>query len=112
MDDRRPRRAIPSGPWAGGGCLYDRAVDRDEQRQARLENWAAMAGGWERMRTEREKTAAPVTEWLVSKLAAKPGDTVLELAAGQGDVGFEVAAVLGESGRLISSDFSPAMAEI
>ena len=35
-----------------------------------------------------------------------------QLSAGQGDVGFEIAAVLGESGRLISSDFSPAMAEI
>jgi SAM-dependent methyltransferase len=87
-------------------------VDRDEQRQARLENWAAMAGGWERTRTEREKSAAPVTEWLVRELAPRPGDTVLELAAGQGDVGFEIAAVLGKSGRLISSDFSPAMAEI
>jgi ubiquinone/menaquinone biosynthesis C-methylase UbiE len=87
-------------------------VDRDEQRQARLENWAAMAGGWERTRTEREKSAAPVTEWLVRELAPRPGDTVLELAAGQGDVGFEIAAVLGKNGRLISSDFSPAMVEI
>jgi SAM-dependent methyltransferase len=87
-------------------------VDRDEQRQVRLENWAAMAIGWERAREEREKIAAPVTEWLVRELAPKRGDTVLELAAGQGEVGFEIAPVLGESGRLISSDFSPAMAEI
>jgi SAM-dependent methyltransferase len=92
--------------------VYDRAVDRDEQRHVRLENWAAMATGWERTREEREKVAAPVTEWLVRELAPKPGDTVLELAAGQGDVGFEIAPVLGESGRLISSDFSPEMAEI
>jgi SAM-dependent methyltransferase len=90
----------------------DRAVDRDEQRHTRLENWAAMASGWERTRTEREKIAAPVTEWLIRELAPKPGETMLELAAGQGDVGFEIAGVLGESGRLISSDFSPAMAEI
>jgi SAM-dependent methyltransferase len=87
-------------------------VDRDEQRHSRLENWAAMAGGWERTRTEREKIAAPVTDWLVRELGPKAGDTVLELAAGQGDVGFEIAAVIGESGRLISSDFSPAMTEI
>jgi SAM-dependent methyltransferase len=92
--------------------VYDRAVDRDEQRHVRLENWAAMATGWERTREEREKIAAPVTDWLVRELAPKPGDTVLELAAGQGDVGFEIAPVLGESGRLISSDFSPAMAKI
>jgi SAM-dependent methyltransferase len=87
-------------------------VDRDEQRHVRLEHWAAMAVGWERMREEREKVAAPVTEWLVRELAPTRGDTVLELAAGQGDVGFEIAPVLGESGRLISSDFSPAMTEI
>jgi SAM-dependent methyltransferase len=87
-------------------------VDGDEQRRVRLENWAAMAPSWERVREERESVAALVTEWLIRELAPEPGDTVLELAAGQGDVGFEVAAVLGGGGRLISSDFSPAMSEI
>ena len=92
--------------------VYDRAVERDDQRRVRLENWAGIAAGWERAREERERVAAPVTDWLVRELAPTAGDTVLELAAGQGDVGFEVAPVLGESGRLISSDVSPAMAEI
>src|SRR5262245_15971720 len=87
-------------------------MDHVEQRRVRLEYWAAMAPGWEREREERERVAAPVTEWLVQALAAKPGDVVLELAAGQGDVGFAVAPLLGESGRLISSDFSAAMLEI
>jgi SAM-dependent methyltransferase len=87
-------------------------MDHGEQRRVRLENWAAMAGGWERAREERERVAAPVTDWLVRELAAKSGEVVLELAAGQGDVGFAVAALLGESGRLISSDFSAAMLEI
>jgi SAM-dependent methyltransferase len=83
-----------------------------DERRVRLENWAAMATGWERARQERERVAAPITEWLVQALAAKTGDVVLELAAGQGDVGFDVAPLLGERGRLISSDFSPAMLEI
>src|SRR3954471_12556646 len=81
-------------------------------RRVRLENWAAMAAGWEQARAERERVAAPVTEWLVHALAPNAGDVVLELAAGQGDVGFAVAHLLGESGRLISSDFSTAMLEI
>ena len=71
-----------------------------------------MAAGWERTREERAKVAAPVTGWRVRELGAAPGDTVLELAAGQGDVGFELAPRLGERGRLISSDFSPAMTEV
>jgi SAM-dependent methyltransferase len=87
-------------------------MDRGEQRRVRLENWAAMAAGWERAREERERVAAPVTDWLVRELGPKVGDVVLELAAGQGDVGFAVLALLGESGRLISSDFSTAMLEI
>jgi SAM-dependent methyltransferase len=87
-------------------------MDADERRRVRLENWAAMAEGWEREREERERVAAPVTEWLVRELAPKLGDVVLELAAGQGDVGFAAAPLLGESGRLISSDFSAAMLEI
>jgi SAM-dependent methyltransferase len=87
-------------------------MDATERRRVRLENWAAMAVGWEREREARERVAAPVTEWLVRELAPKPGDVVLELAAGQGDVGFAVAPLLGESGRLISSDFSAAMLEI
>lgn len=84
----------------------------EERRQAQLENWAAMAAGWERAREERERVAAPVTEWLVRELDPQPGRTILELAAGQGDVGFEIAPRLGESGRLLSTDFSPAMLEI
>jgi SAM-dependent methyltransferase len=87
-------------------------VEPDEQRRVRLENWALMAAGWERARAERERLAAPVTEWLVRELAPEPGAVVLELAAGQGDVGFAVAPWLGEGGRLIASDFSPAMLEI
>ncbi len=87
-------------------------MDQGGQRRVRLENWAEMAGGWERAREERERFAAPITDWLVRELAPRRGDVVLELAAGQGDVGFAVAALLGETGRLISSDFSPAMLEI
>jgi SAM-dependent methyltransferase len=80
-------------------------VDRDEH----LEGWAAMAPGWERVREERERFSRPVTDWLVRELAPQEGETILELAAGQGDVGYEIAPLLGPDGRLISSDFSPAM---
>jgi SAM-dependent methyltransferase len=87
-------------------------MDQGEKRRVRLENWAAMAAGWEREREQRERVAAPVTDRLVRALAPEAGDVVLELAAGQGDVGFAIASSLGESGRLIVSDFSAAMLEI
>jgi ubiquinone/menaquinone biosynthesis C-methylase UbiE len=69
----------------------------------------AIAPTWERRRAQIEGFVAPVRDWLLRELRACEGDTVLELAAGTGDTGFDAAAIVGESGRLISSDFSPAM---
>ena len=69
----------------------------------------AIAPTWERRRAQIEGFVAPVREWLLRELRAREGDTVLELAAGPDDTGFDAAAIVGASGRLISSDFSPAM---
>jgi SAM-dependent methyltransferase len=87
-------------------------MDREEYRRAALENWQEMASGWERRREELEGVTRAVSEWMVRAIAPQPGDTVLELAAGPGGTGFAAAALLGEEGRLISSDFSPAMVEV
>jgi ubiquinone/menaquinone biosynthesis C-methylase UbiE len=81
----------------------------DEQRAAMLQIAEAIAPTWERRRADIEEVATPIREWMLRALRARAGDTILELAAGVGDTGFEAAAILGESGRLITSDFSPAM---
>ncbi|MGI8728485.1 MAG: class I SAM-dependent methyltransferase [Solirubrobacteraceae bacterium] len=83
----------------------------DEQRRELLEIAESIAPTWEKRRAEIEEVAAPVREWMLRELDPQEGDTVLELAAGVGDSGFEAAAIIGRSGRLISSDFSPAMLE-
>jgi ubiquinone/menaquinone biosynthesis C-methylase UbiE len=72
----------------------------------------AIAPGWERRRGFVEEVSAPVAEWMLRELDPQPGDTVLELAAGAGDTGYDVASIVGPEGRLISSDFSPAMVEV
>jgi SAM-dependent methyltransferase len=48
---------------------------------------------------------------MLRELRPQEGGAVLELAAGVGETGFEAAAIVGETGRLITSDFSPAMLE-
>jgi ubiquinone/menaquinone biosynthesis C-methylase UbiE len=83
----------------------------EEQRRELYEIAEAIASTWEARRAYVEGVSAPVREWLLRELAPRPGETVLELAAGVGDTGFEAAATLGERGRLISTDFSPAMVE-
>jgi ubiquinone/menaquinone biosynthesis C-methylase UbiE len=87
-------------------------MDRDEQRQASFQTWEAAASGWERRRATIEEITAPVMEWMLRELAPGPGDTVLELAAGPGGTGFAAATLVGENGRVISTDFSPAMVEV
>ena len=69
----------------------------------------AIAPTWERHREEIESACAPVREWMLRELRPQEGETVLELAAGLGDTGFQAAAAIGRRGRLITTDFSPAM---
>ena len=83
-----------------------------ELRRASYQISQAIAPGWERWRARLEEALAPVREWMIRQLAPQPGDTLLELAAGAGDTGFDAAAIIGEAGRLISTDFSPAMLEV
>ena len=77
-----------------------------------LEAWEAMAPGWERRADEIDEVAAPILEWLIGALAPQQGDVVLELAAGPGSAGLAAAPLVGEGGRVLSTDFSPAMVEV
>ena len=81
----------------------------DQQRQEIYEIAEAIAPTWERRRAEVEAVMTPVREWMLRELSPRAGDTVLELAAGVGETGFDTATVVGEQGRVICSDFSPAM---
>ena len=86
--------------------------NRIDEQPTILEIAEALAPGWERWRARIEQNVAPVREWMIGQLAPRPGDTLLELAAGAGDTGFEAAAIAGERGRIVSTDFSPAMVEV
>src|SRR5688572_27716204 len=81
----------------------------DAFRGASYEIAEAIAPTWERRRADIEAVATPVREWMLRELRPAPGDTVLELAAGVAETGFQAAAMVGATGRLITSDFSPAM---
>jgi ubiquinone/menaquinone biosynthesis C-methylase UbiE len=83
----------------------------EKQRRETYEAAEAIAPSWERRRAYIEAVSTPVREWMLRELSPRPGDTVLELAAGVGETGFDAALMVGERGRLISTDFSPAMIE-
>lgn len=76
-----------------------------------LATWERMAPGWERLRESIWQVSEHVGRQLVDGIDPQPGDTVLELAAGVGDTGFLASERIAPDGRLISSDFSPAMVD-
>jgi ubiquinone/menaquinone biosynthesis C-methylase UbiE len=83
-----------------------------EQRRREIYEVAeAIAPTWERRRAYVEAVSTPAREWMLRELGPRAGDTVLELAAGVGETGFDAAELVGERGRLISTEFSPAMLE-
>jgi ubiquinone/menaquinone biosynthesis C-methylase UbiE len=77
--------------------------------EAAMRHWSAVAPAWDKYRYRLFSDARPVSEWLVEQVDPQPGRTVLELTAGPGETGFLAAARLGSTGRLICSDFVPAM---
>jgi ubiquinone/menaquinone biosynthesis C-methylase UbiE len=83
----------------------------DQQRRENYETAEAIAPTWEQRSAYLEAVMSPVRKWMLRALSPQAGDAVLELAAGVGDTGFDAATVVGERGRLISTDFSPAMLE-
>ncbi|HTJ74706.1 MAG TPA: class I SAM-dependent methyltransferase [Acidimicrobiales bacterium] len=81
----------------------------EREYQFHLDIADRIAPTWEKRRDRIEEYSAPVRRWMLRELGPQEGDTLLELAAGIGDTGFEAAEIIGRSGRLITSDLSPAM---
>jgi ubiquinone/menaquinone biosynthesis C-methylase UbiE len=84
----------------------------DELATQLLSTWERMAPGWEQRSTTTLKASEHVDRQLVEAASPRPGETVLELAAGPGGTGFLAWELIQPNGRLISSDFSPAMVEV
>lgn len=74
--------------------------------------WERMAPGWERWRDTIWEASGHVGRQLVDAIAPRPGETILEIAAGAGDTGFLASRLVEPGGKVISSDFAPAMVEV
>lgn len=81
----------------------------EEMRARSRQVWDAMAAGWERAGNDTWQYSRPVSEWLVARVDPRPGDTVLDLAAGLGETAFLAASRVGPTGRVLVTDFAPAM---
>jgi len=91
---------------------FQAVEDPDAFRAASRGRWEDAAGGWASSREAFQRSAEPVSHWLVDAIAPHPGQTVLELAAGPGDTGLLAAERIRPGGKLVSTDGAMAMVEI
>ena len=70
-----------------------------------------MAAAWERRETEQWEATEAVSRDLIDRLALQPGEVVLELAGGVGHTSLLAAEAVAPGGRVIATDFAPAMVE-
>jgi SAM-dependent methyltransferase len=84
-------------------------MDRAEYRESSLKTWNDLALAWDERRDEIGEPVAPVKDWLLDRLAAQPGETILDIAGGGGELSEAVSAHVGDSGRVLYTDFAPQM---
>jgi SAM-dependent methyltransferase len=84
-------------------------MDRNEYRQQSLESWNEMATVWDEHAEEIGAAVVAVADWVIERLDPQPGETVLDIAAGAGVLTAALSERVGPEGRLISTDFAPAM---
>jgi SAM-dependent methyltransferase len=83
----------------------------DELREESLQRWEGAAAGWTATRAFFQRTAMPLSRWMVEAIAPQPGHRVLELAAGLGDTGLLAAELVAPGGEVVITDGADAMVE-
>ncbi|HEV2997643.1 MAG TPA: methyltransferase domain-containing protein [Solirubrobacteraceae bacterium] len=96
-------------PLESAGELAAGAAEEHRRRSAAA--WQEAATGWTRRQGQIRDFGAPVSEWMVGAIHARPGQRVLELAAGLGETGFMAAELVAPTGGVVTSDQADAMLE-
>src|SRR5437763_9253134 len=84
-------------------------MDLIEYRETSRKTWNELAPSWDERRDEIGEPVAPVRDWLLARLAAKPGETMLDIACGGGELSEALSPQVGDSGRVIATDFAAQM---
>ena len=74
--------------------------------------WTDVAQGWDVHRDRVERMKAPLTAELLSSLALRPGEHVLELDAGTGELALVLADAVGPGGRVLATDVAPGIIDL
>ena len=87
------------------------AAVAEETRDRVRADWTARAEDWDRWSDEAAGSAARVNAALIAAVDISPDHRVLDLASGVGEPSLDIARRLDGEGRVVASDFVPAMLE-
>ncbi len=79
-------------------------TDTNTFKQRERNSWTSVADGWMRRDALLTKSAAPVTEWMLSRAQLAEGHHVLDVASGTGEPAISAAHRVGPSGRVTGTD--------
>ena len=74
--------------------------------------WSAVAQAWDANADYVDEHSVEATTALLDRVAAQPGERVLELAAGPGTLGATWSQLVGPTGEVVVSDIAPGMVEV
>ncbi|VAW75758.1 hypothetical protein MNBD_GAMMA15-2468 [hydrothermal vent metagenome] len=80
------------------------AADVNAFKERERNSWMSVASGWMRRDALLTKSAAPVTEWMLSHAQLVEGHHVLDVASGTGEPAISAARRVGPGGRVTGTD--------
>jgi ubiquinone/menaquinone biosynthesis C-methylase UbiE len=84
----------------------------DDRNAEQIAYWNGPGGHhWADRQQRQDMVLAPVSEALLRRAAAQPGETVIDIGCGCGATSFELARRVGANGRVIGIDISAPMLE-
>jgi len=83
----------------------------EQIREQQRETWNEFSAGWRRWDDFTMAWMKPTGDEIISALALKPTDVVLDVAAGTGEPGLTIAAIV-ESGKVVITDLAEGMLEV
>jgi SAM-dependent methyltransferase len=75
-------------------------------------DWSVVAAAWDEKRDSVTRGTNPVVDELLARLAARPGDRLLELGAGTGDVARRLGELVLPGGTVLATDAAQGMVDL
>lgn len=92
--------------------MNTQSFDSDQFKESWLQEWDAVAPAWQQWWNIWDVATQTISERLIELAELKTGQRVLDIATGLGEPAVSAAHRVGSTGRVVATDFSPAMLKL